>query len=207
MMKMIQRPKGTQDNKYYASIYEYFLEQKRTIFFYSVMTGFPMRQDQFASWVARDHMLALDTISDEPITLIIDSGGGELDDCFALHDTIKMLRSPVYTVGLFACSAAVAILSAGQKGKRFIIPNGRVMMHLISGGTEGDVKELKKQQKEIERLEERYIGILMNNGITRDRKQLDKDIDREFWLSPKEAVDYGIVDQIVESDWQKTIWG
>lgn len=152
-------------------------------------------------------MLAMDTQSHKPIKLIISSPGGSLDAAFLIYDVLKRLESPIMTLGTFTASAAVLILLAGTKGSRFLMPHSKTMIHLPSTQFSGDTEDIKIAQKEMESYRDRMIEIYQECGVKKSKKQILKDINREFWMNPKEAISYGLADQVMTKgdmqDWLK----
>jgi ATP-dependent Clp protease protease subunit len=137
----------------------------------------------------------------KPITIIINSPGGEINSGFAVWDQINMLQSPVVTIvsGLAASMASVLSLAA-PKGKRFATPNARFMIHqpLIGGVIRGQATDLEIQATEI--LKTRNIIIKIYAEATgKSEETIEKAIDRDTWLSAKEALEYGLIDKIVSS--------
>ena len=141
------------------------------------------------------HLLALDSLSHKPIKLVITSGGGLLDTALILYDTLKLLHSPVYTLGRWCCSAAVLILAVGKK--RYLLPHSKVMLHLPFAQLAGDVHLLEIQHRQMQKYREVVVDILLDCGVTRNREQILNDIDREFWLDPVEAIEYGLADAVM----------
>ena len=132
------------------------------------------------------------------IQLIINSPGGYVTAGFAIYDTIKGISSPVSTVATgIAASMGSILLSAGEKGKRFILPHARVMIHQPSGGARGKSADMEIQMAEIVKTKELGAQILAENcGQSVDK--IMKDFNRDYWMSAEESVDYGIVDKKIE---------
>ncbi|MCA1833252.1 MAG: ATP-dependent Clp protease proteolytic subunit [Actinomycetota bacterium] len=165
------------------------LFRRRTVFLRAPI------MDNVAGDVAAQ-LLALDHISDEPITLYIDSPGGDISGLFTIHDTMQTLRSKVNTRCLgMAASAAAVILAAGT-GVRSATPNARVMLHQPAGGIgRGTAKDIEIAAKEFLFLKRRLEEILAE----RTGQSIDKirdDTDRDFWMSAQEALEYGVIDEI-----------
>jgi ATP-dependent Clp protease, protease subunit len=137
--------------------------------------------------------------AEKDINLYINSPGGSVTAGLAIYDTIQFLRCPVttYCVGQAASMGAV-LLAAGTKGKRFALPNARIMIHQPWGGVQGAASDISIQAKEILRLRDRINEILAaHTGKTAD--VVSKDTDRDFFMSPEEAKQYGLVDEVVVS--------
>ena len=141
--------------------------------------------------------------NDDPharVNLYINSPGGGVSAGLAIYDTIQFIRPPVatYCVGIAASIGAV-LLAAGLAGKRFILPNGRVLIHqpLVHGVLTGPATDLDIEAKEIIRLRKRLYEILSRH-TRQTADQIEKDCDRNKWLNAEEAVQYGCVDQILE---------
>jgi len=132
--------------------------------------------------------------------MVINSFGGALDGAFLITDTMKLLRAPVYTVGRIVCSAATMLLASGTKGHRYLMPHSKVMLHLPSVGMQGDSKQIEIGNREMQKAKMSMLKILQEAGVERTDKQLLKDIDREMWMAPQEAIDYGLADKIVDRD-------
>ena len=175
-----------------------FLGNKRIVFCYGEIASFPYRMDNFSSSWLIDTMIALDQESQEPIKLIIDSPGGMISAGFTIYDTMKSLRSPVYTIGRNCQSMAVIILAAGMPGKRYLYPHSRIMLHLPVGQVSGDVEDVKLQTKEMDKIKDKIVEALIECGAKKSKNKILENINREFWMSPKEAIDYGIIDGIIE---------
>lgn len=145
-----------------------------------------------------DRLLYLDAISNEEIKLIINSPGGYVTSGFAIHDTMKSLKSPVSTIctGLAASMGSI-LLSAGEKGRRFVYPYARVMIHQPSGGAQGQASNIEIQAKEIIKTKEIGARILADN-CGQPFEKIMKDFNRDYWLDAKESLEYGIVDGILE---------
>ncbi|WP_340202940.1 ATP-dependent Clp protease proteolytic subunit [Ascidiimonas sp. W6] len=144
-----------------------------------------------------DRLLYLDSLETKEIQLIINSPGGYVTSGFAIYDTIKAIKSPVSTVcsGLAASMGSI-LLSVGEKGKRFIYPHARVMIHQPSGGASGQASNIEIQAREIIKTREIGAKILAENcGQPFDKVM--KDFDRDYWMDAKESVEYGIVDGII----------
>jgi ATP-dependent Clp protease protease subunit len=133
------------------------------------------------------------------ITFYINSPGGIVTSGMVIYDTIKMISSPVSTVCMgLAASMGSILLSAGEKGKRFVYPNGRVMIHQPSiGGITGTASDLEITAKEIKKTKELGARLLSEN-CGQPYKKIMTDFDRDFWLDAKEAVEYGIVDGVMD---------
>jgi len=132
------------------------------------------------------------------IQLIINSPGGYVTSGFAIYDTIKTITSPVSTVcsGLAASMASI-ILSAGAKGRRFVLKHGRVMIHQPSGGTGGNSSDIEIQAAELLKTKELGARLLAENcGQTLEK--ILKDFNRDYFMSAEESVEYGIADAIME---------
>ncbi len=146
-----------------------------------------------------ERLMYLDMVApDKEIQLIINSPGGYVTSGFAIYDTIKSVSSPVSTVcsGLAASMGSI-LLSAGEKGRRFVLPHARVMIHQPSGGAGGAVADIEIQMQEIIKTKELGAKILAENcGQTMER--IMKDFNRDYWMSAEESVEYGIVDGIQE---------
>ena len=145
-----------------------------------------------------DRLLYLDMQNNEEIQLFINSPGGYVTSGFAMYDTIKSLKSPVSTIctGLAASMGSI-LLSVGKKGRRFIQPHARVMIHQPSGGARGQASNIEIQAREIIKTKEIGAQILAENcGQTYDK--IMKDFNRDYWMSAEESVEYGIVDGILE---------
>ena len=145
-----------------------------------------------------DRLLYLDLKGNEEIQLIINSPGGYVTSGFAIYDTIKYLKSPVSTVcsGLAASMGSI-LLSVGAKGRRFVQPNARVMIHQPSGGARGQASNIEIQAREILKTRELGARILAENcGQPIDK--IMKDINRDYWMHANESIAYGIVDGILE---------
>jgi ATP-dependent Clp protease protease subunit len=136
---------------------------------------------------------------EKDISLYINSPGGSITSGLAIYDTIQFLKPPVntYCVGQAASMGAV-LLAAGTKGKRYALPNSRVMIHQPWGGVQGVAADINIQAKEIQQLKERLNGILAKHTGQAVAK-IEKDTDRDYFMSAVEAQNYGIVDQVVET--------
>jgi len=143
-------------------------------------------------------LLALDSQPFDPITLIIDSPGGDVSGLFTILDTMRMIDSPVHTrcVGMAASGAAV-ILGAGT-GTRSATPNARIMLHQPHGGINGaSAKDLEIAAKEFLFLKARLEEIL-SERTGQSIQRIREDTDRDFWMSAREARAYGLIDQVDE---------
>jgi len=133
---------------------------------------------------------------EKDISLYINSPGGDLYASLAIHDTMQYVRPDISTicVGLAASGAAV-ILAGGAKGKRYSLPYARIMIHQPWGGVQGTSSDIEIQAREFLRMRE-----LMNEILVRHTGQplerIERDADRNFWMSPGEAKDYGLLDEI-----------
>lgn len=145
-----------------------------------------------------ERMLYLELISpDKEIQLIINSPGGYVTSGFAIYDTMKSISSPVSTVcsGLAASMGSI-LLSAGTKGRRFILPHARVMIHQPSGGAGGSASDIEIQMDEIIKTKELGAKILAENcGQPIDK--IKKDFNRDYWMSSEESLEYGIIDGVL----------
>jgi len=144
-----------------------------------------------------DRLMYLDMINTEEIKLYINSPGGYVTSGFAMYDTIKALKSPVSTIctGLAASMGSI-LLSVGEKGRRFIQPNAKVMIHQPSGGARGQASNIEIQATEILKTKELSAQILADNCGQEIEKVL-KDFNRDYWMDAQESLDYGIVDSIL----------
>lgn len=131
------------------------------------------------------------------IKLYINSPGGSVTSAMAIFDTMNFIKPDVSTVCVgIAASAAAVLLSSGTKGKRFCLPNSEVMIHQVMGGVEGQASDIAITAKHILRTKENLNRILAKNtGKSAD--QIEKDSDRDYYMSSDEAKKYGIVDEIV----------
>ncbi len=137
----------------------------------------------------------------KPILFVINSPGGSVDAGFAIWDQIKMLSSPVYTLvtGLAASMGSLLSLCAG-KGKRFATPNSRIMIHqpLIGGMIKGQATDLEIQAKEMLKTRKAIVKIYADS-TGKSMESIEKAIDRDNWMSVDEAVQFGLLDQVVKS--------
>lgn len=135
--------------------------------------------------------------SEKEVGLYINSPGGSVTAGLAIYDTMRFLKCPVatYCVGQAASMAAV-LLSAGSKGKRFALPNARIMIHQPWGGAQGQASDIEIQAKEIIRLKTK-INDMLSKATGKPIKTIEKDTDRDFFMSSEEAVKYGLIDKVV----------
>ena len=135
--------------------------------------------------------------SDREIQLYINSPGGSITAGLAIYDTIQFIRAEVATICVGqAASMAAVLLAAGTPGKRVSLPNSRILLHQPFGGYQGQASDIAIQAKEILRLRESLNAILeRHTGQTRDKIQAD--IDRDFIMTPDQAKDYGLIDEII----------
>jgi ATP-dependent Clp protease protease subunit len=136
---------------------------------------------------------------DKPINLYINSPGGDMTAYFAIHDTMQFLHAPVSTMCVGqAASAAAVLLAAGTPGMRFTLPNARVLIHQPHGGAQGQSTDLEIQVREMVEMRDRMVEVLVQStGQTRER--ITADIDRDHILRGQDAVDYGLVDEVLTS--------
>jgi ATP-dependent Clp protease protease subunit len=131
------------------------------------------------------------------IYLYINSPGGDMTGLFGIYDTMQFLRSEVATVCVGqACSAAAVLLAAGAKGKRFVLPNARVLIHQPHGGAQGQSTDLELAVAEMVEMRRRMVRILADATGKLD-KVIETDIDRDYILRGEDVVDYGLADEVI----------
>lgn len=143
-------------------------------------------------------LLYLDAQSHSPITIYINSPGGSVSAGLAIYDTMQYIASPVSTVCMgIAASMGAFLLSAGEKGKRFVLPNAEVMIHQPLGGAQGQATDVMIHAEHLARTKTRLNRILSEN-TGQNLDTIAKDTDRDNWLTAEEAVTYGLADGIME---------
>ena len=132
------------------------------------------------------------------INIYINSPGGSVTSGMAIYDTMQFVRPDISTICVgMAASMAQVLLCAGTKGKRYVLPNSRIMMHQPLGGTQGQATDIEIYTKEMLRIREMLYNIISNH-TGKDQKTILKDADRDNYMSAVQAVDYGIADKILE---------
>jgi len=134
---------------------------------------------------------------EKDIYLYINSPGGSITSLFAIYDTMTYIKPDVATVCMgLAASAGAVILAGGTKGKRYSLPHARIMLHQPEGGAEGTSKDIEIQAKLITDMRKQINGLLAE-FTGQDIKKITTDTDRDFWMKAQEALDYGIVDEVL----------
>lgn len=169
------------------------LLQQRIIFLGAPVT------DEVANVVMAQLLHLESEAPDKDIALYINSPGGSITALLAIYDTMQFIKCDVQTICMGqAASAAAVLLAAGTKGKRLALPNSRVLLHQPSGGAEGQSVDIEIQAREILRMRDTLDHIVAEaTGQTLER--IRSDTDRDFILSANEALEYGIIDAIVDS--------
>ena len=136
--------------------------------------------------------------SDKDIKFYINSPGGSVTSGFAIYDTMQYIKSPVSTICVgMAASMAAVLLAAGAKGKRFALPNSEIMIHQPMGGFEGQASDIKIRSEQILKIKDKLNGVLATH-TGQDFKTIEKDTDRDNFMSADEAKKYGIIDKVIK---------
>jgi ATP-dependent Clp protease, protease subunit len=171
-----------------------FLEEKtfksRTVFIFGTIT------DATAAEAAR-RLIALDADSAEPIDMFVSSPGGHLESGDTIHDLVRFIRAPVRMIGSgWVGSAATHVYLAAPRERRFCLPNTRFLIHQPSGGIGGKAADIAIQAQEIVRARQR-IAELIARETGKSLELVLEHIERDYWLSAQEAIDYGLVGRII----------
>lgn len=144
-------------------------------------------------------LLYLDSESHEDISLFINSPGGSITAGMAIFDTMNFIKSKVSTICIgMAASMAAFLLSSGERGKRMALPNSEVMIHQPLGGAQGQATEIKIAAERILKLKNKINKILSQN-TGKPLEKIEIDTERDYFLSAKEAKNYGLIDKIIEN--------
>jgi ATP-dependent Clp protease protease subunit len=136
--------------------------------------------------------------SKEDIKLYINSQGGQVTSALAIYDTMQYVKADISTICIgVAASAATLLLAAGQKGKRFILPNGEVLIHQVMGGAQGQATDIDIHAKHILKVKKR-LNEIMAKHTGQTVVKVEKDADRDYFMSAEESLKYGIVDKIIK---------
>ncbi|MFL6659480.1 MAG: ATP-dependent Clp endopeptidase proteolytic subunit ClpP [Massilia sp.] len=155
--------------------------------------------DQMANLIVAQLLFLESENPDKDISLYINSPGGSVSAGLAIFDTMNFIKPDVSTLCTgMAASMGAFLLAAGAKGKRFSLPNSRIMIHQPSGGSQGQASDIEIQAKEILYLRERLNKILSDN-TGKSMEQIHKDTDRDRFMSGDEAAEYGLIDKVLTS--------
>ena len=159
------------------------------------LTG-PVRDENCANIAAS--LLFLDSQNNDPIQFWINSPGGSVNAGLQVADLFRYIKSPVHTIctGL-AASMGAFLLSHGTKGSRMALPNARIMIHQASSGMRGNIQDMEISLNETKTLNENLINIMAENCNITPAK-MKKAMDRDNWMSAKEALEFGLIDKIIE---------
>ncbi|PLX24981.1 ATP-dependent Clp protease proteolytic subunit [Candidatus Parcubacteria bacterium] len=162
-----------------------------------IFLGDPI-DDRIANLVIAQLLFLDSQDSNKPIRMYINCPGGSVTDGLAIYDTMQHIKSPVSTicVGL-AASMAALLLSSGEKGQRFALPNSEILIHQIMGGATGQASDIKIKAEQILKLKERLNKILQKN-TSQAIKTIERDTDRDHYMTAEEAKSYGLVDKIIK---------
>lgn len=144
-------------------------------------------------------LLYLDSESHEDINLYINSPGGSITAGMAIYDTMNFIKSKVSTICIgMAASMAAFLLSSGEKGKRMALPNSEVMIHQPLGGAKGQATEIQIAAERILKLKNK-INTILSKNTKQPLSKIEQDTERDYFLSAKEAKNYGLIDKIIEN--------
>lgn len=188
MVPMVVEQSGRGERAY--DIYSRLLKE-RVVF----MVG-PVN-DQMANLIVAQLLFLESENPDKDISLYINSPGGSVSAGMAIYDTMQFIKSDVSTLCTgMAASMGAFLLAAGAKGKRFSLPNSRIMIHQPLGGAQGQASDIEIQAREILYLRERLNGILAEK-TGKTAEQIGKDTDRDNFMSADAAVEYGLIDKVL----------
>lgn len=171
-----------------------------------IFLGTPIN-DQVANLIVAQLLYLSNDDPDDPINIYINSPGGEVYAGMAIYDTIQMVPNPVSTVAVGAtASFGTVILTAGTKGHRYALPNATIHMHQPLGGASGQATDIEIQARQILKLKDRLNNILSTH-TGQPLEIIERDTDRDFYMEAEQAVDYGLVDKILEPPEGKRVIG
>ncbi|MRS02162.1 ATP-dependent Clp protease proteolytic subunit [bacterium] len=161
-----------------------------------IFLGTPI-DDQVANAIVAQLLVLSREDSEADIQMYINSPGGQIYAGLAIYDTMKMIPNKISTVAVgVTASFGTVLLAAGTKGKRYALPHATIHMHQPLGGAEGQASDIEIQAREILRLKARLMGIL-SESTGQTLEVIERDTDRNFYLDAQQAVDYGLVDQVL----------
>ena len=161
-----------------------------------IFLGDPI-EDHIANLVIAQLLFLVAEDPDKDINLYINSPGGVVTAGLAIYDTMQYLKCPVSTICIGqASSMGALLLTAGTKGKRFALPNARIMIHQPLGGVQGQATDIDIQAREILRMRETINGILVHH-TGQSMENIRRDTDRDFFMSPEQAREYGLIDEVI----------
>lgn len=161
-----------------------------------IFIGSPIDDEVANAIIAQ--LLFLDSVNQkEDIKMYINSPGGSVSAALAIYDTMQYVRSDIQTICIgMAASAAALLLSSGKKGKRMALPNSEVMIHQVLGGASGQASDIDIHARHILKTRDRLNKILVKHTGQKLQK-IEKDTERDYFMSAEEAVKYGIVDKVI----------
>jgi ATP-dependent Clp protease, protease subunit len=163
-----------------------------------VFLGFPVTDD-VANLVTAQFLFLESEDPEKEINFYINSPGGSVTAGLAIYDTMQFVKPPVSTLCLGqAASMAAILLLAGAKGRRYALPHSRIMIHQPLGGAQGQATDIDIQAREILRIREQLNAIITHHSGQNLRK-IEKDTDRDMFLAPEQAVEYGLIDEVIVS--------
>lgn len=188
-------PKVVEKTKRGDHAYDIFsrLLKERIIFIAGPIT------DSVANLVIAEILLLASRDSERDIQLYINTPGGSVTAGLGIYDTMEYVECDVSTVAIgMAASMGATLLAAGEKGKRFALPNSQVLLHQVAGGVKGEAAKIEITAKQIAKIKKKLNNILADH-TGQPLEKIEEDTDRDFYLSAEEAKDYGIVDEVIES--------
>lgn len=154
-------------------------------------------EDEMSNLIVAQLLFLQSEDADKDICMYINSPGGSISAGMAILDTMNFVKNDIQTTVIGqACSFGAVLLAAGTPGKRFSLPNSRIMIHQPSGGARGQATDIVIQAEEIMRLKRILIDIMATN-CKKDKKTLEQDMERDFFMSATEAKEYGLIDKVI----------
>jgi len=142
-------------------------------------------------------LLLMEAMGDEPVRIFIDSPGGDADAGYAIFDMIRFIKPPVWTIGMGLVASAAAIIQlAAPKERRLGLPNSHYLIHQPLSGIRGVATDIEIHARELDKLKEK-INCLIADETGNPVKQVEKDTDRDYWMSSQEAVKYGLISRVI----------
>jgi len=162
-----------------------------------IFVGTPIT-DQVANLVVAELLYLSSEDSEAPIQMYINSPGGQVYAGLAIYDTMQMISNPISTLAVgMTASFGTVILTAGTKGQRYALPNATIHLHQPLGGAQGQASDIEIQAREILRLKD-HINDILALHTDQTKEAIERDTNRDFYMDAKSAVEYGLVDKVME---------